>query len=62
MGRNALKGYRFTPETVQFVKELQELVSEALGGVHVTQVQVVQMAIRNEYYRRTEEVTDADSS
>ena len=52
MARNPQKGYRFDPETVRFIEELREIVSEELAGAHVSQVMVVTMAIRSEYFRR----------
>lgn len=52
---NPLKGYRFDPETVRLLAELQKMVEADTAGVRVTGTVVVAIAIRNEHARRRKE-------
>lgn len=48
---NPVKGYRLDPKTVRLLAELRVMVRGGLGGVDITETNLVAMAIRNEHAR-----------
>lgn len=58
MSRTPQKAFRFSQETVSWIKELQKMISEELGGAYISERIAVEAAIRNEYHRRKEDAAE----